>query len=161
MPPVELRRTAAAHSALDDAVRGAAELLLAESGQGDHELSVLLTDDAGIRSLNNRWRGKDAATDVLSFAQSQAAEEPAPVPGQAEQLGDVVISLERAAAQAADGNWTLAEETNRLLVHGLLHLLGHEHEDGGPPAELMRVEERRLAACLVAAGMCCAAAELP
>ncbi len=113
-----------------------------------------MTDDSKIRSLNERWRDKDAATDVLSFAQTEALE------GEAPQLGDIVISLETAAAQATAGNWTLVEETNRLLVHGLLHLLGHEHEAGGAEAGAMQTEERRLAGRLIAAGLPCAAGEM-
>ena len=150
MPPVELRRTVAAEPGIDEGLRRAAELLLAELAQTGAALSLLLTDDTGIRSLNLRWRGKDAATDVLSFAQDGAGD-----------LGDIVISLERAGEQARCGDWTLAEEANRLLLHGLLHLLGHEHERGGEPAKLMLAEEQRLAACLAAAGMSCAIQELP
>ena len=152
--PVELRRSVGADPPFDDGMERAAELLLAELGQSDAELSVLLTDDSTIRSLNERWRDKDAATDVLSFAQTEALE------GEAPQLGDIVISLETAAAQATAGNWTLVEETNRLLVHGLLHLLGHEHEAGGAEAGAMQTEERRLAGRLIAAGLPCAAGEI-
>ena len=161
MPPVELRRTVAAEPGIDDGLRRAAELLLAELDQASAELSLLLTDDAGIRSLNLRWRGKDSATDVLSFAQGGAGSEPVVGQAGAGELGDIVISLERAGEQARCGDWTLAEETNRLLLHGLLHLLGHEHEQGGEPAKLMRAEEHRLVARLAAAGVPCAGQELP
>lgn len=152
--PVDLRRSVVADPPFDDGMERAAELLLAELGRSDAELSVLLTDDSTIRSLNERWREKDVATDVLSFSQTEALE------GEVPQLGDIVISLETAATQATAGHWTLVEETNRLLVHGLLHLLGHEHEAGGAEAEAMQTAERRLAGCLIAAGLPCAAGEI-
>jgi probable rRNA maturation factor len=90
---------------------------------GPLELSVLLVDDAGIRPLNRDWRGKDSATDVLSFGIDEG-----PV------LGDVVISVETAARRVRARDWELLDETLFLLLHGLLHLLGHDHE---------RDEERR------------------
>lgn len=99
-----------------------------------HELSLVLTDDAGIRELNHNHRGIDRATDVLSFSQREGD---APLPhGIAPQLtlGDVVISLETAARQAASPRGRrLQAELSVLLVHGVLHLLGHDHAD--PPRE--------------------------
>ncbi len=85
--------------------------------EGPLELSIVLTDDAGIRPLNAQWRGKDAATDVLSFPLEEGA-----------ILGDVVISEETAARRTNEG-WSLRDELTFLLVHGVLHLLGHDHHD--------------------------------
>lgn len=124
------------------------------------ELSFLLTDDAAIRALNRRWRGKDAATDVLSFSQLEHAPAAA-VPGyiagtrrsrvidprllgRAPVLGDVIVSVETAARQAPRYGHGFAEEIERLLVHGVLHLLGHDHVHGGLQARRMRREEARL-----------------
>lgn len=86
-------------------------------GRGEHlELSVVLTDDAGIRPLNRDYRGKDAATDVLSFEQGGSL------------LGDVVVSVETAARRVDEAaGWTLDDELTFLLIHGVLHLLGHDH----------------------------------
>ena len=87
------------------------------------EVTVLLTDDAGIRRLNRRFRGKNKATDVLSFP---AAE---PVPGQHCGLaGDLAISVETAARQAAEEGHRLGVELRVLLLHGMLHLAGMDHE---------------------------------
>lgn len=96
------------------------------------EVSVLLTTDAGIRNLNRRFRGKNKATDVLSFP--------------AEDLGfglagDLAISVETAARQAAEQGHKLSVELRVLMLHGLLHLAGHDHEaDAGEMAR----KERRL-----------------
>ncbi|MBN1945935.1 MAG: rRNA maturation RNase YbeY [Bradymonadales bacterium] len=102
------------------------------------ELSILLTDDLEIRDLNLRYRKVDRATDVLSFPLVQ----PDPLPPHwAGPLGDVVISLETAARQAPSApehrdslplpaqQWTLADEILFLLIHGLLHLVGYDHEE--------------------------------
>jgi len=137
------------------------------------ELSVLLVGDAAIRDLNRTWRGIDAPTDVLSFSQLEdedAGEAHAHPRGarpaglsrfaSGEQLGDIVISIETARRQAEEGGWTLEEELNRLLIHGVLHLLGHEHEHGGPAAARMRSEESRLSGALIAAGVPCACEQL-
>jgi probable rRNA maturation factor len=96
------------------------------------QLSILLVSDAGIRALNRRHRGLDRATDVLSFPQS----EPAAAARARGPLGDVVISLPTALRQAEAGGWSLAAELRRLLAHGLLHCLGHDHER---PAEARRM----------------------
>lgn len=88
------------------------------------EISVLLCDDAEIHDLNREYRGKDKPTDVLSFSQIEGE----PFPGQA-ALGDIVISLETAERQAAKFGNNFPQELLRLLVHGVHHLLGFEHED--------------------------------
>ncbi|MHB8717365.1 MAG: rRNA maturation RNase YbeY [Candidatus Dormibacteria bacterium] len=92
-------------------------------------LAVRLTDDAELRALNARFLGTDAPTDVLAF--------PAGEPG---RVGDVAISVERAAAQAAVSD---AEELRLLAVHGLLHCLGHDHARSDEAA-LMTAATRRL-----------------
>jgi probable rRNA maturation factor len=98
-----------------------------EGGPRGAELSVLLTEDGTIRDLNRRYRGVDAATDVLAFSLGDpdegAAAEPPPLPGAA-LLGDVVISVETAARQAARRGHSLDREVGLLLAHGVLHLLG-------------------------------------
>lgn len=110
------------------------------------EVSVLLTDDATIRSFNLEYRGKDEPTDVLSFAMDEGDDaEPEVVGGSEEHLlGDIVISVETAARQAEEYAHSLERETGFLAVHGLLHLLGFDHEQG-PEEELrMRQEEERI-----------------
>lgn len=115
------------------------------------EASVVLTDDAEVHELNRQWRGIDRATDVLSFALSEA-EDASVHPG---VLGDIVVSLDTAARQATElthaervygepGHpWGFREEVLFLVVHGLLHLLGHDHAEP-EEAALMQAEERRL-----------------
>ena len=95
---------------------------------GEAVLSVLLCGDARMRGLNRAWRGKDRPTDVLSFPS-----------GEAGFLGDVVIDVPYAARQARRLGHPLAREVQVLLAHGLLHLLGHDHEtDGGAMFRLQR-----------------------
>ena len=101
---------------------------------------MLLTDDAQIHALNQTWRGVDKATDVLSWPQEEA---PAP-DGAEDLLGDVVISLDTAARQAEARQWTLDEELALLLIHGILHLLGHEDETEAGAAQMREVERRLL-----------------
>jgi probable rRNA maturation factor len=114
--------------------------LLEALGLGECELSVVLGDDAFVQELNARWRHVHAPTDVLSFPQDDR-----PV------LGDVVIGTETAARQAAEHGHALEVEVRVLLVHGLLHLLGHDHERGEGLAGAMRGEETRLLAVLAIA----------
>jgi probable rRNA maturation factor len=113
--------------------------LLAALGIDNAELSVVLTDDAGIQALNRQWRGKDTATDVLSFPQMDGE---AP-PGMPLLLGDIVISHETATKQAREHGHPLEDEVRVLLVHGLLHLLGHNHLEE-EEAQVMRTAERKL-----------------
>ncbi len=98
------------------------------------ELSILLVSDDEMQRLNRRWRRKDRPTDVLSF------------PLDAEGLlGDVVISIDTARRQAAEQGTTLGREADRLLIHGLLHLLGYDHERSPAEARRMQRRERALA----------------
>ena len=133
-------------------LRAVARRLLRTAGVS-HELSVVLTDDAGIRELNRAHRGIDGATDVLSFAQWDGEGlVPSTVPGgdgsgvAPSALGDVVISLETATRQAAAPGWrALRAELAELLVHGVLHLLGHDHADPPRDAEpMLELQERLL-----------------
>ena len=132
----EMRRSGVDRRALVSTARR----LLATVGEADAALSLALVKDETIRALNKRFRGRDAATDVLSFPLDD-------LPGPLERerlLGDVVISVETARRQASAYDAPLQRELYRLLIHGLLHLKGHDHE---APAERRRMqrEERRLA----------------
>jgi probable rRNA maturation factor len=126
-------------------------LVLEELGCPESEVSVLLCTDAAIQKLNAQWRGKDAATDVLSFSQVEDAQ--VPFPGEAPTLGDVVISIERAEVQANELGHSVAQEVRCLLVHGVLHLLGHDHEGSEEDAARMRTEEERLLNALMDSGL--------
>ncbi len=131
-------------SVLDDLVFRAAEAtLLAEGVDFDCELSLTYTDNAGIRALNGEYRGKDAATDVLSFPMfDTASEEICAVDGEPAVLGDIVISLERAAEQAQTYGHSFEREVAFLCVHSVLHLLGYDHERAEAEDKLMREKQR-------------------
>lgn len=112
-----------------------AEALLAHA-RAQGELSIHLCTDSEIRALNEQFRGKDKATDVLSFPQDPPL------------LGDVVISVQTARQQAAERGHGLAVELRVLLVHGLCHLLGHDHLDADQASAMGRAEARLLARLL-------------
>lgn len=115
-------------------VRRAARL----AGCSGRALTIVLCDDAEARALNRTWRGRDRPTDVLSFAGGME-------PDGSRDAGDLVISVDTARRQAAARHHPLATEVRYLLLHGLLHLMGFDHEtDGGE----MEAEERRLRAAL-------------
>jgi probable rRNA maturation factor len=102
-------------------------------------LSIVLTDDATVRALNRDYRDTDRPTDVLSFAQGEGATFIS-APGAARHLGDVIISIETARRQARQHRLTLQDEVAHLLVHGVLHLLGYDHERA-VDARIMRARE--------------------
>ena len=115
------------------------------------EINVLLTDDEGIHAVNRETRGVDRPTDVLSFPMFEL--EPG-VPPEGEAfldpetgrcpLGDMCISLERAAAQAEEYGHSLDRELCYLAVHSVLHLLGYDHMDEGPMKRQMRAREEAI-----------------
>lgn len=97
----------------------------------DSELTIVLTDDARLKELNRDYLGIDAPTDVLSFPASETDPETG-----ARYIGDILISIPRAQAQAAAAGHPLESEVQLLVVHGVLHLLGHDH---GEPADRARM----------------------
>ncbi len=111
-------------------VRGAIEATLDyEQFENPVEVSVTFTDNVGIRALNKKFRGKDAATDVLSFPlfDYEGSEEP-PMDEFMNELGDIVISLEQAQTQAETFGHSSEREVAFLTAHSMLHLLGYDHE---------------------------------
>ena len=129
------------------ALRDRAQRVLRAVGQPRGELSIALVDDLAMQDLNRRYRGIDRPTDVLSFSLVEG-------PGAEHRgrlLGDVVIDVETAAGQARRRHRSLDDEIERLLVHGVLHLLGHDHEQPDE-ARAMRAEERRVRRALREAG---------
>lgn len=123
-------------------VNALAECALGILGKIDHELSIVLTDDEHIRVLNRDFRQQDKPTDVLSFGQMEGEPFVSPIP----VLGDLVISLETAARQADERGHPLAAEVRILLVHGLMHLLGHDHLEDDERADMAAAENELLAA---------------
>ena len=120
-------------------LRSRARCIMRALGHGRSELSIALVDDAGMAQLNSEWRGRPKPTDVLSFSLIEGEQSRY----RGEMLGDVVIGIETAARQARQRHRALDEEMSRLLIHGLLHLLGHDHEKV-EQGRVMRAHERRL-----------------
>jgi probable rRNA maturation factor len=109
--------------------------------------SVLFTSDSEIRVLNREWRAKDSATNVLSFPMIPRADLIAmPHDGAPEMLGDIALSCETCTREATEKSVTLAAHAAHLVIHGLLHLAGHDHELSPADAETMeRLETKALA----------------
>jgi probable rRNA maturation factor len=140
-------RHAAWRTALPDArrvTRNAALAALASTPESDAtELAVVLADDILLRSLNSAYRGVDKTTNVLAFAYADS--NPSPTPFESDVLGDVVISLERAAEEAKDSDIGLSEHLSHLVIHGVLHLLGYDHITDSDAKTMEELEIRTLA----------------
>ena len=127
-------------------MRRAVEASLAYEGfENACQVSLTFTDDEGIRKLNESYRGIDRPTDVLSFPllDFEGGEEP-PADEPQVALGDIVISLERAAAQAEEYGHSFEREAAFLCVHSMLHLLGYDHVNGGEEELDMRRRQRKI-----------------
>lgn len=105
------------------------------------EVSVAFTDDASIQELNAKWRGKDKATNVLSFPAFPTNRD-GPVPP---MLGDIILASETVHKEAKAEAKPLENHVTHLVVHGLLHLLGYDHETDGDAEEMEEIERRTLA----------------
>jgi probable rRNA maturation factor len=123
-------------------LRQAALATLRHQGvEGAAELTVVVTDDEALRRLNRAYRGVDAPTDVLSFGHTQE-EAFVVAPGVPRYLGDVLISFPRAETQAAQAGHPVEVELRLLTVHGVLHLLGHDHADASEKAVMWAAQEK-------------------
>ncbi len=133
-----------AEAVVQRAIAAAAESV--DADVGDAELAVMLTDDAGIRTLNLNWRGIDKPTNVLSFPALQPT---GPVgPDDAPRmLGDIAIAFETTRKEADDEQKPFDHHLSHLAIHGFLHLIGHDHEKDGE-AEAMEALERQILAQL-------------
>lgn len=115
----------------------------------DLEISLVLADDARLRSLNRTYRGKDAPTNVLSFPLVGGGADEAPaVDGEALGLGDLVLALETLARESAAEGKTLRDHYLHLVVHGMLHLLDYDHERTDEEADRMENMEIKILAAL-------------
>ncbi len=112
-------------------------------GLSDSEVSVKFTSDEEVRGLNAAWRGKDKATNVLSFPMAEEAEL-----ASAQLIGDIVLAHGVCAAEAAGKQLAIEAHAAHLVVHGALHLLGYDHETSDAAAEEMEQTERRALASL-------------
>jgi len=114
------------------ALRHQSDLSRAFSGRPENaELTIVLTDDAQLQELNRSYLDVDAPTDVLSFPSDQTDPETG-----SRYLGDILISVPRAAQQAAEAGHPVETEVQLLVVHGVLHLMGHDHAEAGEKARM-------------------------
>ena len=124
---------------LDELARSAISSTLSAScaAEGNGEIALLFTDDSAVAALNAEWRGKDKPTNVLSFP----APPDMPVPeGEPRPLGDVVLALGVISREASEQGKSLRDHTAHLIVHGVLHLLGYDHETDGEAQEMEQLE---------------------
>jgi len=145
--PLEIDLTVEAGSWPDEAellrlVERAVRAALAETGaEGASELSIVFSDDAHIQALNAGWRGKDKPTNVLSFpAFPHSGGGPMPP-----MLGDIVLAAETVARESALENKPIEHHITHLVIHGLLHLLGYDHETDAEAEEMEGLERAALA----------------
>ena len=128
--------------------------LAAEGLVAPCEVDVLLTDDDGIHEINRELRQVDRPTDVLSFPEFELTPGQLPGPEDADPgtglipLGDMVLSMERVAAQAREYDHSKRRELSYLVTHSVLHLLGYDHLDEGPMKAQMRAREEAIMALL-------------
>jgi len=124
---------------MPDILERAAKAALLQQSAPDADLTVVMTGDSQIQALDRDFLGKDAPTDVLSFP----ANETDPETGR-RYLGDVIISVPRAEAQAISAGNSLEAELSLLVVHGVLHLLGHDHAGAGEKARMWAAQSEVL-----------------
>ena len=157
-PQVFIRSRLRRASLLQPAIKAVARKILSAAGEPGAELSLDLVGDRRMRRLNREYRGRDLPTDVLAFPMREAS---TPVTCNAsrafalrsasarrrvtpDMLGDVAISLHTAASHAAADRRAVDHELARLLIHGILHLVGYDHERGVREARRMRRKERAI-----------------
>jgi probable rRNA maturation factor len=121
-------------------LRAAAQAALAHEGAAG-EVTLVITDDAGIRELNRDFLGIDAPTDVLAFPAQVDGGPFVAAPEAGSYLGDVIVSYPRALAQAAEQGHPVEQELDLLVVHGVLHLLGYDHADEAEKAAMWAVQD--------------------
>lgn len=141
----DLVRQAGAWSAVDGAAIARALRAAEAAGRlprGTFELSLVLSDDAHVRELNREWRGIDKPTNVLSFpAEDRTPHTPPRIP----MLGDVVMAHETVLREAAEQSKRSADHFTHLLVHGVLHLFGHDHDTDAAAERMESIEIAALA----------------
>ena len=133
--PVQVEVTAVADAAWAvERVERAVRATLDDQGVGEARVSVTLLDRAGMAEMNQRWKGRDAPTDVLAFPLHDDGEPP---------LGDIYLGVDQVAAQAAELAEAPERELDRVVVHGTLHVLGWDHpEDNREASEMWAHQER-------------------
>lgn len=116
-------------------------VLRMEQFEGDAEVNITFVDDEQIHAMNKQFRNKDSATDVLSFPLGENGIWDINPDTGCKELGDIVLSVEHAVAQAKEFGHTFQREMGYLTVHSMLHLLGYDHVNGGLEKTIMREKE--------------------
>ncbi len=144
-PTIEIQIDADFAGQADTAgLRRAALATLRHQGiEGAAELTLVITGDEAVRRLNRSYRGVDAPTDVLSFG-NEEQDGFVTAPDAPRYLGDVIVSFPRAEAQAAQAGHAVGDELRLLVVHGVLHLLGHDHAEAGEKDVMWAAQEEIL-----------------
>jgi rRNA maturation RNase YbeY len=145
--PVDVIRRAAGRKISSRGLKQVALAVLQLTRQENAELSLALIGDAEMQNLNAQYRHKDYPTDVLSFPAAKN------LPPEAILLGDVIISVDKAAEQAKERRRTLHHEIVTLLIHGIVHLLGYDHERSVKDARIMTRIEKKIARQLCERGL--------
>jgi probable rRNA maturation factor len=135
--PVETARQGAGKKYTSRQFKRIASAILELVGKEKVELSLVLVGNAEMQKLNAKYRHKDYSTDVLSFPAGT-------IPVETSLLGEVIISVEKAAQQAKERRRTLDEEMITLLIHGIVHLLGYDHERSAKDARVMARLEKKI-----------------
>jgi probable rRNA maturation factor len=133
---------AGAEAVIQRAIAAAAEIAAADVGEA--ELAVMLTDDAGIRTLNKNWRGIDKPTNVLSFPALQPTGPSGPDDAP-RMLGDIAIAYQTTRREADDEQKPFDHHLSHLAVHGFLHLIGYDHENDEDAEDMESLETEILA----------------
>ena len=136
--PVETARQGAGKKYTSRQFKRIASAILELVGKEKVELSLVLVGNAEMQNLNAKYRHKDYPTDVLSFPAGTI------FPAETSLLGEVIISVEKAAQQAKERRRTLDEEMITLLIHGIVHLLGYDHERSAKDARVMARLEKKI-----------------
>jgi probable rRNA maturation factor len=137
-PGIDIQRQSPlwdAQPAAEQTIRDALAAAAAEISTASGEVSIVLTDDSGIRALNRDWRGIDKPTNVLSFPASKAG-------GGAPLLGDIVIAYETLAKDCEDEDRAFLHHLAHLTVHGFLHLIGYDHQTDHQAGEMEGLESK-------------------
>ena len=144
--PVDIARRGAGKRVPSRSLQKIAQAILDAMGRTEAELSLALIGNAEMRRLNATYRKKDYPTDVLSFPIEAS-------PGMGALLGDVIISVDKAREQALERGCTEAEEIVTLLIHGIVHLLGYDHERSAKDAQAMKRQESKIRRALCEQGL--------
>lgn len=145
--PVEIVRRAAGKKFPARKLKKIALTILGLVGHEDAELSLALIGNGEMRRLNSQYRKKNYPTDVLSFPAEESFPQPTPL------LGDVIISVEKAAEQAKERHRSLDQEMITLLIHGIVHLMGYDHERSAKDARIMGRLEKKILGQLCERGL--------